>query len=79
MLYNIVVVSAIHQHESATGIHMSPHSGTSLTSPTLFYPSSVLQSMIACCVLNIIEKQKYEPMTSGSLGLENIMPYYLKN
>ena len=35
MLYNIVLVSAIHQHESATGIHMSPRSGTSLTSPTL--------------------------------------------
>ena len=24
MLYNIVLVSAIHQHESVTGIHMSP-------------------------------------------------------
>ena len=28
--YNIVLVSAIHQHESAIGIHMSPPSGTSL-------------------------------------------------
>ena len=26
LLYNIVLVSAIHQHESATGIHMSPPS-----------------------------------------------------
>ena len=34
MLYNIVLVSAIQQHESATGIHMSPPSGTSLPPPT---------------------------------------------
>ena len=26
MLYNIVLVSAIHQHESARGIHVSPPS-----------------------------------------------------
>ena len=35
-LYNILLVSAIHQHESATGIHMSPPSWTSLPSPTTY-------------------------------------------
>ena len=30
LLYNIVLVSAIHQHELATGLHMSPPSWTSL-------------------------------------------------
>ena len=38
MLYNIVLVSAIHQHESATGIHMSPPSSTSLPPPTPSHP-----------------------------------------
>ena len=33
MLYNIVVVSAIYQHESAIGIPISPSSWTSLSSP----------------------------------------------
>ena len=30
-MYNIVLVSAIHQHESAIGIHMSPRSSASPT------------------------------------------------
>ena len=33
--YNIVLVSAIHQHESAIGVYMSPPSWTSLPLPTL--------------------------------------------
>ena len=40
MLYNIVLVSAIHQHESDIGIHMPPPSSTSLPPPT---PSPPLQ------------------------------------
>ena len=38
------MVSAIHQHESAIGIHMSPTSWTSLPPPTLFYSSTLSQS-----------------------------------
>ena len=33
MLYNVVSVSAIRRHDSATGIHLSPPSGTSLPLP----------------------------------------------
>ena len=36
LLYTILLVSAIHQHESATGIHMSPPSWTSLPHLTFF-------------------------------------------
>ena len=38
MLYNIVLVSAIHQHKSATGIHMSPPCRTSSPPPTPSHP-----------------------------------------
>ena len=44
MLYNIVLVSAIHQHESAIGIHMSPPSWPSLLPPTTSQPSKLSQS-----------------------------------
>ena len=44
MLYNIVLVSAIHQHESATGIHMSPPSRTSLLPLTSSHLSRLSQS-----------------------------------
>ena len=39
MLYNIVLISALHQHESAIGIHMSPPSSTSFPPPTPSHPS----------------------------------------
>ena len=35
MLYNIILVSAIHQHESVIGIHIYPPSWLSLLHPTL--------------------------------------------
>ena len=44
LLYNIVLISAIHQHESATGVHMSPPSWTPLPSPTPSHPSRLSQS-----------------------------------
>ena len=42
--YNIVLVSATHQHESVTGIHMSHPSWTSLPSPIPSHPSRLSQS-----------------------------------
>ena len=42
--FNIVLVSAIHQHVSVIGAHMSPPSWNSLPSPTLSHPSRLLQS-----------------------------------
>ena len=44
LLYNIVLVSAIHQRESATGVHISPPSWTSLPPPSPFCCSSLSQS-----------------------------------
>ena len=45
LLYNIVLVSAIYQHESVIGTHMSPPSWTSLPPPTPSHPSRLLQSL----------------------------------
>ena len=39
MLYNIVLVSAIHQHASVKGIHMSPPPLTPLPPPSPSHPS----------------------------------------
>ena len=44
LLYNIVLVSAIHQHKPATGIHLSPPSCTSLPSPIPCHPSRLSHS-----------------------------------
>ena len=38
-IYNIVFISAIYQHVSAIGIHMSPPSWTSFSPPTPSHPS----------------------------------------
>ena len=43
MLYNVVLVSAIRQHESAARIHTSPSPGTSLPPPSASHPSSCLR------------------------------------
>ena len=44
MLFNIVLASAICQHESAIGIHMTPPSWMSLTPPTPSHPTGLSQS-----------------------------------
>ena len=44
MPYNIVLVSAVHQHESAMGIRLSTPSRPSLTPPFSPHPSSLSQS-----------------------------------
>ena len=44
LLYNIVMVFAIHWHESATGICMSPPSWSSLSPPSPSQPSRLSQS-----------------------------------
>ena len=44
MLYNTVLVSAIHHHESAIGVHVSSPSGTSLPPPSPSQLSTLLQS-----------------------------------
>ena len=44
MLYNTVLVSAIHQHESARGKHMWIPSWTSLPPPTLSHPARLSQT-----------------------------------
>ena len=44
LLYNVVLVSSIHQHETAIGIYVSLPSWTPLPSPTLSHPSRLSQS-----------------------------------
>ena len=44
MLYNAVLVSAIHHHEPAIGIHTPPSPGDSLLPPTRSRPSTPSQS-----------------------------------
>ena len=51
MLYNVVLVSAIHQHKSAIGRHMCPPSWTSLPPATPSHRSQWLQSTVALPVL----------------------------
>ena len=42
--YNVVLVAAIHQHESVIGTHMSPPSWASLPPPNTFHLSRLSQS-----------------------------------
>ena len=44
LLYNAVLVAAIHQHESVIGTHMSPPSWASFLPPNPFHPSRLSKS-----------------------------------
>ena len=44
LLHNTALASAVHQHEPAICIHVSPSSLTSLSPPTPSHPSRLLQS-----------------------------------
>ena len=73
MFYNILLVSAMHQHESAIGIHMSPPSGSSLPHPTISHPSRLsrapcLRSMFPLAAIYLhINIQKTKIMASGPI------------
>ena len=54
MLYNIVLVSAIYQHESAIGIHTSPSFWTSLSSPQFRSFKESLWNLICLKLAQII-------------------------
>ena len=44
LVYNIGLISVIHQHELTIGVHMSPPSWISLLPPTCSWPSRLLQT-----------------------------------
>ena len=44
LVYNIDLISVIHQHELTIGVHTSPHSWVSLPPPAHSYPFRLLQS-----------------------------------
>ena len=48
LLYSMVLVTVIHQHESATGIYMSPPSWASLPGPSPSHPSRLSRSTWLC-------------------------------
>ena len=51
--YNIGLASAMHQHESATGMHMSRPSWASLPPPSPSHPSGQSQSTGMCCMMYV--------------------------
>ena len=55
-----MLVSAIHQHESAIGIHTSPPSWTSLPPPTTFHPSILSQSTMLSSLSKTLNLLKFK-------------------
>ena len=60
-----MLVSAIRQHESVIGIHISPPSGTSLPLPTPSHPSGLLQSAGLSCAGSLL-------LCAGFLWLQQV-------
>ena len=66
LLYSIVLVSAIHQHESATGIHMSPSLSScdfdfTILVPTVSYLTLTLHLKDAFLFLKILSRNMAGP------------------
>ena len=55
LLYNIVMIFAIHQHEPATGIHVSSRPEPPHLPPSPLYPSGLSQSTGFGCPASCIE------------------------
>ena len=55
LLYNIMMVFAVHQHESATGIQESPHSEPLSYLPPLPIPLSLFVCVSDILCFNIFE------------------------
>ena len=76
MLYNIVLLSAVYQHEAATGIHTSPPSQTSLPppTPTPSHSSRLTQStgMFSLTIMQLHSK-------SSGWGFRGRMPAFIHN
>ena len=73
MLYNVVLVSAIHQRESAIGIHMSPPSNSFKRREKVRRSRNhlaVRQKLTQCCKINSNKfkekKDRQEPMACDS-------------
>ena len=72
MLYNVVMVSAIHQHESAIGIHMSPPSNSfKRTEKVGRSPNhlAVRQKLTRRCKINSFNKIKEKKRQAGAYDL----------
>ena len=68
-LYCIVMVLATHQHESATGIHMSPASWTFLPLSSPAYPSGLSQRTNFGCPASCIELALVIYLTCGNVHI----------
>ena len=69
LLYNIVMIFAIHQHEPATGIHVSSRPEPPHLPPSPLYPSGLSQSTGFGCPASCIELALVIPFTYGYIHI----------